>query len=102
MSKETDQKWVFATLYQGEYYPERVIDLNELDDLEYRDVEQEEYQVWGWPSGDIYLIVSDRQLKDEDAYSVTHDKKGVVWIPVLKKVSNNRQKVENAIDQLSA
>jgi hypothetical protein len=102
MQKENGHQWVLAALYQGEYYPERITEIEELDNLEYRDVEQMEYQIWEWPSGDIYTIASDRRVAEEDAYSLPYGKNGIIWLPTLIKVANNQQKVADAIKKLSS
>lgn len=58
------EKWIFAYLYDGEYRPEQITDDNRIEGLEYTDVISSEYQLWNWPSGDIYDIKTDSAGSD--------------------------------------
>ena len=49
-------KWVFAYLYKNQYYAEQIVDSNQIEGLEYEDANSHQYQLWHWPSGDIYDI----------------------------------------------
>ena len=101
--KNEDEKWVFAVKHESEFYPERMDGEKDhiLDNLEYADMKDGEYQLWHWPSGDIYDVVPDREVEARKEYSVPYDNTGVVWIPVLEKKGNNLDAVKDAVNRFT-
>jgi hypothetical protein len=100
MKKDKIEKWIFAASHEGIFYPERLTDLGGLDNLEYADVRDGEYQLWHWPSGDTYKIIPDREVEPQNEYSLPYGKKEVIWLPILEKIGNNKLKVNEAMSRL--
>lgn len=102
MSDNEDKKLIFATEYNGEWHPEHLIENLEdsLDGLEYTDVKNGEYQVWEWPSGDIYALVADREVDPGKEYSTQYGNDGENWKVVIKKIETDKKKVNEAISTL--
>lgn len=96
-----DGQWLFANQHAGEYQPEGIINLDHLDNLEYIDVRNSEYQLWHWPSGDIYKISSDREVKPKDEYATPYGDKGIIWLPILIKVGSDKEKVADVMRKYS-
>lgn len=102
MSEQENTIWIFAYKHEGSYTPEHITNLkSDLDNLEYTDVKSGEYQLWQWPSGDIYSITPDREVESGKEYSVQYDNTGTVWLPVLEKIGTDKEKVDKAYEQLS-
>jgi hypothetical protein len=101
LMQDSAEKWIFANLHEGAYHPEHLVELKSLDNLEYIDVKNHEYQVWHWPSGDIYNIVPDREVSEGDEYSTPYTTKGEIWLPILEKVNTNKAQVKEAINNLT-
>lgn len=101
MQEDGSQKWVFVAKHEGAFYPEGITTLENLDNLEYADVRDGQYQLWSWPSGDIYEIAPDREVEPDKEYSVPYDNNGTVWLPTLKKIGEDKSKVNDALNQLS-
>lgn len=85
-----------------EYIPyEYNSSLGELTDgYEYEDVEKGKYQVWEYPSGKIFQVKPDRDVDDKQLYSTPHSAKGIVWLPKLEELEENKQKVNDAVKDL--
>lgn len=67
-----------------------------LENLEYGDVAANQFQVWEYPSGKIYNIVSDRELPYDD-YSTPSQQR---WLPKLSEMGSDLIKVESAFMEL--
>ena len=98
---EQNSHWIFAYSHNGTYVPETVYSSQEeaVSGLEYGDVAQSRYQLWHYPSGDIFTIQSNKEL-DAENYQTSHGKDGVIWLPVLVKIGNDIEKVAEAYHAL--
>lgn len=100
--KDDNITWIFAYEHEGEYYPERLVNIDkDLDNLEYADVKDNSYQLWQWPSGDIFAIVPDREVESGKEYSVPYDDSGTVWLPTLEKIASDKEKVDKALEKFN-
>src|SRR5262249_39684189 len=86
----------------NQYEPEEIItNLKEFySGLEYGDVAEGEYQVWEFPSGTIYDVVPDREVDKQHYYTVPYTSSGTVWLPQLKKVGTDSNRVATAYHDL--
>lgn len=100
MQIDKNKEWIFASLYEGQFYPNDIRVLEDLDNLEYVDVKEGEYQLWDPVTGDIYQIGIDREINQGKKFSVQYDNHGVVWRPVILKIDNNKVKVNEAYNLL--
>jgi hypothetical protein len=87
----------------GTYYAEKIIEDIErfYDGLEYGDVSKGEYQIWEYPSGRIFRIDPDREVDEKNYYSVRYTTKGTIWLPKLRLVKTDKQRVEEIFSFLS-
>jgi hypothetical protein len=97
-----DGKWIFAYLYDGEYCPEGIVNLDSLDNLEYIDVKNNEYQLWHWPSGDIYSVDPDREVESKDEYATPYGSKGIIWLPKFTKIATDKEKIDTSLQKFSS
>jgi hypothetical protein len=95
-------EWILAYLYDGEYCAEGIVALDELDDLEYMDVKNHEYQLWHWPSGDMYTVSADREVEPKDEYATPYGNKGIIWLPKLAKIGTDKEKITDSLQKLSS
>lgn len=98
---EQRDKWIFAYLHADEYVPENLYASQDeaMQGLEYADVANNSYQLWHYPSGDIFSVRSDREL-DAQNYQTSHSREGVAWLPILVKIGNDVEKVTKAYQTL--
>ncbi len=97
------EEYIFAAKDKDDnFYGEFIISnlQSELNNLEYADVAEGEYQIWKYPTGEQYEIVPDRQVSNEDIYSVPITTKGEVWIPKLNYFVTNQKVVEENYKRL--
>ena len=85
----------------GSYHATEILN-GDLDsflwNLEYGDVAEGQFQIWEYPSGDIFRVVSDRVVGQADYYATPDDN---LWLPELSKVATNKEKVAKAYSGLS-
>lgn len=100
---KNEKGWIFASRQGNEFVPGEVIsDLETFyAGLEYGDVIRGEYQLWEYPKGRIFDIVSDRELEDDNDYATPYGHKGIVWLPRLVQIGENKDKVAQAYASLS-
>lgn len=86
--------WIFAYKHNGEYVPDDIVGTPEESyaNLEYGDVNDGLYQLWEYPSGKIYGIEPDRELKESDNYYATTND-GTKWAPKLVERGIDKDKV---------
>jgi hypothetical protein len=95
---------IFASLSTDDKYsPEEIVDDLErfYDGLEYGDVLDGEYQIWEYPSGQIFQLEPDREVPDKDYYAAPHSKDGVVWLPRLTPIRTDKERVAEAYRHLT-
>jgi hypothetical protein len=97
-----DGQWIFAYLYKGEYYAEDIISLDSLYSLEYIDTKNNEYQLWHWPSGEIYKIEPDREVESKDIYALPNNKTGTTWLPRFTIINTDKEKVDLSFRKISS
>jgi hypothetical protein len=97
------QKWYFlfiqtpiyisAYLYKGEYVPEMIVENLEghYDGFEYVDVKNDKYQLWEYPSGIIYRLQPDREMPDNNVWSLP----SAGWKVTKTKISVNKDKINS-------
>lgn len=68
-----------------------------LEGLEYSDVLNGEFQIWEYPSGNIYDVRPDREITDNN-YSVAGSDK---WLTVLRYNSMNPELVHEGYSAIS-
>ena len=104
MSEADNPIRIFANLYESEYIAEHIIeDIDEdFSNLEYEDVKAGNYQIWEYPSGNIFKVQADRELNaDDNPYSTPYNNKGTAWQPVLIEVGRDTEKVVKAFKNLN-
>ncbi len=86
----------------GHYVASQIIEnLDEwTGNYEYGDVREDEYQVWEYPSGKIYSVVSDREVDKKQYYATPFSTHGTVWLPQLKLLGVDVDKVRSAYQKL--
>ncbi|MGH7196944.1 MAG: hypothetical protein ACREGJ_04260 [Candidatus Saccharimonadales bacterium] len=73
-----------------------------IDGYEYGDVAEGNYQIWEYPSGKIFRVEPDREVGEKDYYTVPHTTKGIMWLPRLVEIDENRQMVESEYKRLTS
>lgn len=80
-------------------YAQTLSDITE--DYEYGDVRDKEFQIWEYPSGKMYDVVSDRELEGErykDYYGLPQSS---VWLPKLKYTKTDKLLVQQEYERLN-
>lgn len=90
--------YIQADLYNGEYDPTEISESLEklTSNFEYGDVAEDNYQIWVFPSGEIYKVIADTTVSDKAYYSIA----GSGWNPKLIQIGTNKALVNQAYKTL--
>ncbi len=96
--EQIEGTYIAAYLYHGAYRHEQIIfDINEyFSNMEYFDVINDEYQLWKYPSGEIYRLQPDQEVFEKDKYSLP----SAGWTVIKIKIGQDKEKVQAAYDQI--
>jgi hypothetical protein len=93
------KNYILAEEYDGQFRPTELNDDldNILNNLEYGDVYEGNYQLWEFPSGAMSRIEPDRKVSDKYYYSTPSKD---IWLPILIELAPDKRKVNEAYRQL--
>jgi hypothetical protein len=98
-----EHTYIFATKdKKGGYKAEEIAPTEQiigdlLSGTEYGDVKEGEIQVWEYPSGKLFAVKPDREVAEQDYYSIASKD---LWLPVLEEISEDKAKVRAAYTSL--
>ena len=93
--------YIFGFVKDGRFIPESLfLSLEDsVSSLKYWALNEEQYQVWEYPSGKIFELAANKQLDDKDDSSFPSPE---TWQPVFKPVEEDKSRVIELYEAIKA
>lgn len=93
--------YIFGYIKDGEFVPESFFGSlpESTETLKYWASQEENYQVWEYPSGKIYSIKADKNLDEKYASLMPGENS---WLPVFDLIKTDQEMVSNLYNEIKA